>query len=97
MKKYIAFLLCLIMMIFAGSYATTFNGIKNVLRDDSVAESIKLETEVNNGGLCQFFVNSSRIVAPFVSEYMAIVGAFELYLDFINIFLSLLNLSRSRD
>lgn len=36
-----------------------------------------LEMEVNNGGLCQFFVNSSRAVAPFVSEYMGIVGAKE--------------------
>lgn len=36
-----------------------------------------LEMEVNNGGLCQFFVNSSRIVAPFVSEYMGIIGATE--------------------
>ncbi len=34
-----------------------------------------LEMEVNNGGLCQYFVNSSRISAPFVSEYMEIVGA----------------------
>lgn len=34
-----------------------------------------LETEVNNGGLCQFFVNSSRMVAPFVSAYMGIIGA----------------------
>lgn len=34
-----------------------------------------LEMEVNNGGLCQFFVNSSRVAAPFVSEYMGIVGA----------------------
>ena len=36
-----------------------------------------LEVEVNNGGLCQFFVNSSRMVAPLISEYMAIVGAFD--------------------
>lgn len=36
-----------------------------------------LEFEVNNGGLCQFFVNPSRIVAPFVSEYMEIIGAKE--------------------
>lgn len=36
-----------------------------------------LEMEVNNGGLCQFFVNSSRIVAPVVSEYMGILGATE--------------------
>ena len=45
-----------------------------------------LEIEVNNGGLCQFFVNSSRMVAPFVSEYMAVIGADEhkrLYDDFV--------------
>ena len=45
-----------------------------------------LEMEVNNGGLCQFFVNSSRMAAPLVSEYMGIVGAEEhkkLYDDFI--------------
>jgi hypothetical protein len=36
-----------------------------------------LEIEVNNGGLCQFFVNSSRMVAPYVSEYMGIIGAIE--------------------
>ena len=35
------------------------------------------EMEVNNGGLCQFFVNSSRIFAPSVSEYMEIIGATE--------------------
>ena len=36
-----------------------------------------LGMEVNNGGLCQFFVNSSRMVAPFISEYMELVGAHE--------------------
>lgn len=36
-----------------------------------------LEMEVNNGGLCQFFVNRSRILAPFVSKYMEIIGATE--------------------
>jgi len=36
-----------------------------------------LEMEVYNGGLCQFFVNSSRMVAPIVSEYMGIIGATE--------------------
>lgn len=35
------------------------------------------ECEVNNGGLCQFFVNSSRTVAPFISEYLGIIGASE--------------------
>lgn len=45
-----------------------------------------LETEVNNGGLCQFFVNPSRIVAPVVGEYMGVIGAMEhqkLYEEFI--------------
>ena len=36
-----------------------------------------LELEVNNGGLCQFFVNSSRMVAPIVSECMEMIGASE--------------------
>ena len=46
-----------------------------------------LEMEVNNGGLCQFFVNSSRVVAPYVSDYMALIGASEhkaLFDGFIN-------------
>ena len=45
-----------------------------------------LEVEVNNGGLCQFFVNASRAVAPLVSEYLGMIGAYEqqkLYDDFI--------------
>lgn len=36
-----------------------------------------LEVEVNNGGLCQFFVNSSSIVAPYISDYLGILGADE--------------------
>ena len=36
-----------------------------------------LELEVNNGGLCQYFVNSSRATAPYVSDAMATVGAHE--------------------
>lgn len=36
-----------------------------------------LDMEVQNGGLCQFFVNDSRAVAPLVSECMEIVGADE--------------------
>ena len=36
-----------------------------------------LEMEVNNGGLCQFFVNSSRGFASLVSGYMETVGATE--------------------
>lgn len=35
------------------------------------------EAEVNNGGLCQFFVNQSRALAPYISGYMELVGAKE--------------------
>ncbi|OHE40377.1 MAG: hypothetical protein A2Y16_04440 [Tenericutes bacterium GWF2_57_13] len=35
------------------------------------------EMEVNNGGLCQFFVNSSRAVAPLLSHYLEAIGAIE--------------------
>lgn len=35
------------------------------------------ECEVNNGGLCQFFSNSSCFLAPLVSKYMEIIGANE--------------------
>ncbi len=33
------------------------------------------ELEVNNGGLCQFFVNSSRECAPYISEALGAIGA----------------------
>lgn len=35
------------------------------------------DMEVQNGGLCQFFVNSSREAAPLVSQALAEVGAVE--------------------
>ena len=35
----------------------------------------KFEAEVNNGGLCQFFVNSSSECAPYISDALAAVGA----------------------
>lgn len=35
------------------------------------------DSEIGNGGLCQFFVNSSRIVAPYVIESLRCVGADE--------------------
>ena len=59
---------CLIMMIFAGSYATTFNGIKNVLRDDSVAESIKLETEVDSLSSSNLDITSSVLKTIFKTD-----------------------------
>ena len=36
------------------------------------------EMEVNNGGLCQFFVNSSSECAPFIGEALEAIGATEL-------------------
>lgn len=45
-----------------------------------------LDLEVNNGGICQFFVNSSREAAPWVSNSLEIIGAAEhkkLFDDFI--------------
>jgi len=45
-----------------------------------------LDMEVNNGGICQFFVNSSRAIAPMISECMETIGAAEhqkLYDDFV--------------
>ncbi len=44
------------------------------------------DAEIQNGGLCQFFVNSSREVAPFVSECLKLVDADEhrrLFDDFV--------------
>ena len=44
------------------------------------------EMEINNGGLCQFFVNSSRAYAGLIIEFLEELGALEhlkLYQDFI--------------
>ncbi len=35
----------------------------------------KFEAEVNNGGLCQFFVNSSSVCAPYISQSLESIGA----------------------
>ena len=35
------------------------------------------DSEINNGGLCQYFVNSSRVTAPFISDCLGKIGAFE--------------------
>ena len=48
---------------------------------------IQFEMEVNNGGLCQFFVNSSSECAPYISSALAEIGASEmqhLYDNFIS-------------
>ena len=62
----------------AESFENWKDGVDSLNPSQKIFYSLNwLEVEVNNGGLCQFFVNSSRMVAPYISEYMAIVGAFE--------------------
>ena len=34
--------------------------------------------EIENGGLCQFFTNSSKAFAPYISEYLKQIGALEI-------------------
>lgn len=36
-----------------------------------------LDCEVNNGGLCQFFANSSGVTAPFIANSLGTIGALE--------------------
>ena len=52
----------------------------------TVLSLINFDNEVQNGGLCQFFVNSSRIFAPCVSQSLEKIGATKinkLFCDFI--------------
>ena len=50
-----------------------------ILKEQKLLYSlIEFEMEVNNGGLCQFFVNSSRECAPYVSEALNEIGAIDL-------------------
>ena len=57
----------------------------NLTNEQKIVYSLnKFESEVNNGGLCQFFVNSSSECAPYISEALAAVGAFELKILFDN-------------
>lgn len=41
----------------------------------TVATILSYDREVQNGGLCQFFVNSSRYFAPFVASSLEKIGA----------------------
>lgn len=61
-----------------GLYEQWEEGVNSLNPYQKIFYSVNwLVTEVNNGGLCQFFVNSSRMVAPYVSEYMSAIGAME--------------------
>lgn len=42
-----------------------------------VYQTMKYDNEVNNGGLCQFFTNSSAKVAPYISNNLKILKAKE--------------------
>ena len=68
-------------------FADLEKGVNSLNQPQKVFYSLNwLESEVNNGGLCQLFVNSSRLVAPLVSEYLETVGAAEhkkLYDEFV--------------
>lgn len=68
-------------------YADIIEGISTLNKAQKTFYSINyLDMEVQNGGLCQFFVNSSRVVAPFISECLETIGANEhkkLYDEFI--------------
>ncbi|MBR3809393.1 MAG: DUF4375 domain-containing protein [Clostridia bacterium] len=70
------------------SYNTIEDGINALNEKQRIIFVLDyMEMEINNGGLCQFFVNSSRVVAPIVSKYLEVTGAFKhkkLYDDFIS-------------
>ncbi len=60
------------------------DAVYDIMDDDSTEEQKivyslnKFEAEVNNGGLCQFFVNSSRECAPYISKALDAVGAYNM-------------------
>ncbi len=60
------------------------DAVYDIKADDLTQEQINVyslinfEIEVNNGGLCQFFVNSSRECAPYLSRALETIGAFEM-------------------
>ena len=57
----------------------------NLTDEQKIVYSLnKFESEVNNGGLCQFFVNSSSECAPYISDALAAVGAIGLKMLFDN-------------
>ena len=69
------------------SFESPEEGIKALNDKERIFYAVSsLDLELDNGGLCQFFANSSREVASMVSECMRYIGADEhskLYDDFI--------------
>ena len=59
-------------------YENIIDGVKSLSGAQRIFYvSSYYEMEVMNGGLCQFFVNSSREVAPELSECLDAIGAYE--------------------
>lgn len=61
-----------------------FDTINNVQKN--ISTLFQFDAEIQNGGLCQFFVNSSSDFAPFVEESLSEIGAakiLELFKNFI--------------
>lgn len=53
-------------------------GLGKLSADEIIFYAVNtLDMEVNNGGLCQFFVNSSRVLAPVIGNCLAVIGAKE--------------------
>ncbi|MBR1811258.1 MAG: DUF4375 domain-containing protein [Clostridia bacterium] len=74
--------------LFDAAYARTnakldrFENVRDGVRTLSKPQKVFFaasyyEMEVSNGGLCQFFVNSSRCIAPVLSECLQEIGADE--------------------
>lgn len=58
---------------------------KDISTEQKLVYSLnRFEAEVNNGGLCQFFVNSSSECAPYISKALETTGAFTLKAVFEN-------------
>lgn len=56
--------------------AKKYDDINRLTDDEKVFFVLYLfNMEVQNGGLCQFFVNSTSIYAPLISDYLDKVGA----------------------
>ena len=70
------------------SYPDEVNALLQISPERRVVYILSLfDMELQNGGLCQFFVNSSRSLAPYVDECLKAVGAEEhrkLFAEFVS-------------